>query len=189
MHTLRTARGRSLPLGATALADGVNFALLCKHGTAVPLVLLPLDHTTPLADLDLDPRKNRTGDHWHVLVSGLPPAFRYGWRVDGPPGDGHHFDSSVILLDPATTAVSDGTVWGAGTRSYENPTNGTRGTLRRSLFFRRTFDWREDAPPLTPMEDSIIYELHVRGLTAHPSSAVAAPGTFAGLLENIHSVK
>src|SRR6185437_12225057 len=94
---LRTARGRSLPLGATALADGVNFALLCRHGTSVRLVLYPLDEGEPLAEIPLDRRKNRTGDHWHVLVAGLPPAFRYGWRVDGPFDGPHRFDPGIVL--------------------------------------------------------------------------------------------
>ncbi|MCI0356561.1 MAG: glycogen debranching enzyme, partial [Acidobacteria bacterium] len=84
MHTLRTARGRSLPLGATALAEGVNFALLSQHATAVWLVLYPLDDDKPLAEIALDPRTHRTGHHWHLLVAGLPAAFRYGWRADGP---------------------------------------------------------------------------------------------------------
>src|SRR5207302_3389830 len=91
MPSLRTTRGRSLPLGATALADGVNFALLCRHGTAVSLVLYPLTEDAPLAELPLDPRKNRTGSHWHMVVKGIPPVFRYGWRVDGPEGEGHRF--------------------------------------------------------------------------------------------------
>src|ERR1700688_4984879 len=82
MLSIRIARGRSLPLGATALADGVNFALLCRHGTAVTLVLYDLEHDEPQAELPLHPRRNRTGDHWHILVSGLPALFRYGWRVD-----------------------------------------------------------------------------------------------------------
>src|SRR5262245_35576967 len=56
MQTFRTARGRSLPLGATALVDGVNFALLCRHGTAVSLVLYPLETAEPLAEIALDPR-------------------------------------------------------------------------------------------------------------------------------------
>src|SRR5205807_5400497 len=86
MLTLRIARGRCLPLGASAQPDGVNFALLCRHGTAVFLVLYTLDAQKPIAEVALHPRRNRTGDHWHVLVAGLPPAFNYGWRVDGPPG-------------------------------------------------------------------------------------------------------
>jgi glycogen operon protein len=180
MLTLRTTRGRPLPLGATALEDGINFALLCRHGTSVWLVVYPLDRDEPLAELDLDTRKHRTGDHWHIQVRGLPPSFRYGWRVNGPPGDGHRFNPEIVLLDPAATAVSDGTTWGGGNG------NGRRhASARRSLFVRRRFDWREDVPPLIPLEDSIIYELHVRGFTCHPSSGVANPGTFRGIIEKI----
>src|SRR5262249_53123151 len=112
MQTIRTLRGRSLPLGATALADGINFALLCRHGTAVRLVLYDLDDQGTQTEAELDPRKNRTGAHWHILVAGLPKVFRYGWRVSGPPGNGHRFDPSIVLLDPSSTALSDGAVWG-----------------------------------------------------------------------------
>ncbi len=208
MHTLQTARGRSQPLGTTALADGINFALLCRHGTAVSLVLYLLHGEEPIAEIPLDPRKNRTGDHWHILVAGLPPVFRYGWRVDGPFVGPHRFNREAVLLDPSATAVSDGAVWGRSVESEEwhverdaaqlqadistaprsaLPT--PRSTVRRSLFFRRSFNWHEDAPPLTPFEDTIIYELHVRGFTCHPSSGVAAPGTFAGLTEMIPYLK
>ena len=183
MQSLRTARGRSLPLGATALADGVNFAVLCRHGTAVTLVVYPLDGDRALAEISLDPSKNRTGSHWHVLVAGLPPAFRYGWRVDGPKDRGHRFDPALVLLDPSATALSDGAVWG---QAREPDPKRSR---RRSLFIRKPFDWREDVPPRIPLEDSIIYELHVRGFTCHPSSAVNKPGTFAGLVEKIPYLK
>jgi glycogen operon protein len=189
MHSLRLARGRSLPLGATALADGINFALLGRHSTAVTLVLYDMERDQPLAEVELHPRRNRTGDHWHVLVSGLPRVFRYGWRVDGPRGPMHSFDPTLILLDPAATALSEGATWG------QEPDEGDgaerRGTCRRSLFFRRGFDWREDMPPLTPLEDSVIYELHVRGVTCDPSSGVprARAGTFAGLIDKITYLK
>src|SRR5947207_13189487 len=98
MLTLRTARGRSLPLGATALADGVNFALLCRHGTAVWLVLEPLEGGERLAEVPLDPWRNRTGYHWHIQVAGLPPAFRYGWRVAGPQEGGHRFNPEAVRV-------------------------------------------------------------------------------------------
>jgi glycogen operon protein len=179
MSTLRIARGRSLPLGATALADGVNFALLCRHGTAVWLVLYPLEEDRPLDEIALHPRKNRTGDHWHLQVAGLPSVFRYGWRVDGPPGVGHRFDPTIVLLDPSATALSGGAVWGGTVEAC------LRSTDRRSVFFRRAFDWQGDIPPLTALEDSLLYELHVRGFTCHPNSLTARPGTFAGLVEKI----
>src|SRR5205807_2681993 len=86
---------------------------------------------------------------------------------------------NIVLLDPAATGVSNGAFWG---KSPELERDRTR---RRSLFVRRPFDWREDQPPRVPLEDSIIYELHVRGFTCHPSSGVAHPGTFAGLAEKV----
>jgi glycogen operon protein len=166
------------------VADGVNFALLCRHGTRVALVLSPVDSNTSLAEIELDPRRNRTGDHWHVLVKGLPAAFRYGFRVDGPKGALHRYDPSVILLDPAATLVSDGGTWGS--MCEVNP----RHSIRRCIYIRSPrYEWKDDQPPLTPLEDSILYELHVRGFTCHPSSGVANPGTFAGLAEKIPYLK
>jgi glycogen operon protein len=179
MPELRTARGRSLPLGAAGLPDGVNFALLSRHGTQVTLVLYPLEGGDALAEIPLHPRRNRTGDHWHIQVSGLPPTFRYGWRVDGPQDGLHRFDPSIVLVDPAATALSDGMVWGQTCEVSPH------SSVRRSLFIRRPFDWGEDEPPRVPLEDSIIYELHVRGFTCHPTSAVVHPGTFAGLVQKI----
>ncbi len=179
MTILSTARGRCLPVGASSQVDGVNFVVPCRHGTKVWLVLYSVDPGEPLAELELDGLKNRTGDHWHIFVSGLPPVFRYGWRIDGPPGNGNRFDPSAVLLDPAATAISGGNVWGTS-REPEK-----KRSSRRSMFFRRSFNWREDVPPRHPMEDSVIYELHVRGFTQHPSSGVNHPGTFAGLIEKI----
>src|SRR5262245_17111476 len=182
MLTLRIARGRCLPLGASATPDGVNFALLCQHGSAISLVLYPLQGGEPMAEVVLHPKRNRTGDHWHVMVSGLPPTFCYGWRVDGPRGPGNCFDPAVVLLDPAATSLSAGAVWG-------RPDAPGPVTARRSVYLRRPFHWGEDVPLLTPLEDTVIYELHVRGFTCHPSSGVARPGTFAGLVEKIPYLK
>src|SRR2546423_11282113 len=145
MLTLRIARGRPLPLGASALPDGVNFSLLCRHGTMVILVLYPLEGGEPVAEIVLHPKRNRTGDHWHVQVAGLPPAFCYGWRVEGPRGPGNAFDPSIVLLDPAATALSYGADWG---KSREPD---PRSTARRSVFFRRPVNWQEDVPLLTPL--------------------------------------
>lgn len=179
MQSFGTTRGRAQPLGATALADGINFAILTRHGTSVSLVLLPLDSEEVLTEIHLDPIRNRTGNHWHVCVAGLPEIFRYGWRVDGPRGTKHRFDPSVILLDPASTSLADGGGWGSSQDSR------SRTTKRRSLFLRRRYSWKEDIPPRIPPEDLVIYEVHVRGFTCHPSSMSAHPGTFKGLVEKI----
>jgi len=172
-----------LPLGASATAEGVNFALFTRHGQAVWLVLYPLEGDQPFGEIALHRRRNRTGNHWHLHVIGLPEAFRYVWRVDGPRGGGHRFDASIELLDPAATALSGGHCWGA------TQLDGRRRALRHSLFVRRSFHWQEDQPPLTPFEDTIVYELHVRGFTIHPSAVVAHPGTFLGLVEKIPYLK
>src|SRR5947209_3470256 len=134
MLNLRIARGRSLPLGASSQADGVNFALPCRHGTAVYLVLYPVDGAVPLAEIALHPKRNRTGDHWHILVAGLPPSFSYGWRVDGPRTPGNCYDPNMVLLDPAATALTGGAKWGVP--SETNP----RHTTRRSVFIRSPFN-------------------------------------------------
>lgn len=165
-------------------AEGINFVLLSRHASAVVLVLYPIeDDEVPMAEITLHDHRNRTGDHWHVLVNGLPPTFRYGWRVEGPDGPGHCFDPSLILFDPSSTALSGGSEWGQLHEKNE------RSTTRRSIFQRRPFHWQEDTPPLVPLEDSIIYELHVRGFTVHPSSKAHHPGTYSGLIEKIPYLK
>ncbi|HZZ80047.1 MAG TPA: alpha-amylase family glycosyl hydrolase, partial [Gemmataceae bacterium] len=182
--TIRTSRGRSTPLGATPYGNGINFVLMCRHGTEVSLVIQPVGSDEILEEIKLDPRKHRTGDLWHIHVYGLPPIFRYGWRVDGPMGLGHRFDPEMILLDPSCTAISDGAGWGCNGHHF-NGRFASRGTHRRSLYYRRPYEWREDVPLVTPVEDTIVYELHVRGFTIHPSGGVSKPGTFAGLIEKI----
>ncbi len=185
MPTFTTGRGRPLNLGVTLGSDGHNFALLCRHGTRVTLVILPeAGGSKPLAEFTLHPKMNRTGDHWHIRVADLPPTFCYGWRVEGPRGPVHRFDVSRLLLDPAAPMLSNGAVW-AGTCETD-----PQRTSRRSLFHRGPhYNWENDEPPLTPLEDSIVYELHVRGFTCHPSSKVEHPGTFRGLIEKIPYLK
>lgn len=183
MFTPILTRGSCLPLGASFASDGINFALLCRHATAIFLILYNLENEEPLCEIALHPKRNRTGDHWHIRVGGLPAAFAYGWRVDGPAGVGNRYDPEIVLIDPVSTILSRGSEWG---KSYETSRN---STVRRSVFLKGQFHWREDVPPLTPLEDSVIYELHVRGFTCHPTSLVAHPGTFAGLMEKIPYLK
>jgi glycogen operon protein len=185
MPTFRTSRGRPTPLGATVAPEGVNFALLCRHGRRVSLVILPEGGgSDPIAEFPLDARKNRTGDHWHIRVHDMPDAFCYGWRVDGPHGPRTRFDPTRLLLDPACTMLSHGAEW-AGTCEID-----PQRTTRRSLYRRGTrYDWGDDSPPLTEHEDSVIYEVHARGFTCDPSSGVEHPGTFRGLIEKIPYLK
>jgi glycogen operon protein len=173
-HELTLWRGNPLPMGAAATPGGINFSLVCRNGTSVWLILMEPCDSQPQAEIPLDPLLNRTGDHWHIRVDGLPEEFCYGYRVDGPHGDGHRYDPSGILCDPLTRALSCGRPWA------------TEGNLpRRSLLTEPMLDRERSVHPRTPLEDTIIYELHVRGYTVGPSSGVRWPGTFAGLAQKI----
>ena len=173
---LLVSRGSPLPPGATETPLGVNFVLLCRHGTDVTLVLSEPCNAEIHAEIPMDPSVNRTGDHWHIRVDGLPEEFCYGFRVDGPRDNGHRYDPSVVLHDPYTRALSCGRPWGTG-----------NGLPRRSLMVESLIDGERRVNPRTPLEDTIIYELHVRGFTI--KADVRHPGTFRGLAEKIDYLK
>ncbi len=99
-RSLVVTRGSPLPAGATPTPSGINFVLISRHATAVWLILSEPCDGTSYAEIPLDPESNHTGDHWHVRVDGLPEVFCYGYRVDGPAGDGHRYDATQILHDP-----------------------------------------------------------------------------------------
>ena len=181
MSAFPTTRGRPLPLGSSRAPGAVNFAVISRHAESVTLVILPESGgSRPLAEIPLDRKAHRTGDHWHIRVEGLPELFCYGFRVSGPKGPMNRFDPTRLLIDPCATAISNGADW-ASTCEVD-----PERTSRRSLYVRSgPYDWGTDAQLHTKPEDSIIYELHVRGFTIGRNSHVAAPGTFRGLIEKI----
>jgi glycogen operon protein len=182
--TFATTRGYCRPFGATLWYGGVNFAVFSRHATAVHLVLFKDGHEEPFAEIPLDPTTNKTGDVWHVFVHGVGPDVLYGYRVQGPyaPKSGHRFNPKAILLDPYAPALSGGHRWGIPEEPHGKP----GGRLpRRGRLVLDDFDWDGDVPPRTPMAQTVIYELHVRGFTRHPSAGVVHPGTFLGLIEKI----
>ncbi len=173
-------------MGASLARGGINFAIFSKHATHAWLVLNDGDSTV---ELELNPKLNRTGHIWHILVRGVDAGVRYNWRFDRRPDDGprledgaamHRFDPSYLLLDPYALAIVGGEEWG----SLEK----LQG-LRRCIVPATDFDWQFDQPLNLPLAETIIYELHVRGFTRHPSSGVSAPGTFLGLTERIPYLK
>ncbi len=180
-----TARGHCRPFGATPEPNGVNFAVFSRHAERVHLVLFQDGLSEPIAEIPLDPTVNKTGDVWHIFVADLPPDTLYGYRVFGPaaPQEGHYFDPRHVVIDPYARAVSGGHRWGVAGR------NGESRHTRRGRLVMDDFDWQGDLPPSTPMRDTVIYELHVRGYTCHPSSEVRYPGTFLGLCEKIPHLK
>jgi isoamylase len=182
------SRGQCVPFGATERPGGVNFAVFSRHAERVHLVLTRRGHVEPIAEIPLDPRINKTGDVWHILVHGLTPDYLYGYRVFGPfaPHAGHRFNPNEIVLDPCTHSISGGHQWGVP--DVPHGQSRTRFT-RRGRIDVADFDWEDDMPLGTPLSQSVIYELHVRGYTRHPSSKVRHPGTFLGLCEKIPYLK
>jgi glycogen operon protein len=183
--------GRPLPLGVFETRRGLNFAVFSRHATAAVLVLHASGQHPPLAEIPLDPTRHRTGDIWHIEVEGLGEGVRYSWRVDRQPERQdklHRFDPSVDLIDPYARALSGGHRWGAAYhRSGEPPR--TEYSRRRSLYVDGELDWDSNRRPEAPLSDKVIYELHVRGFTKHPSSGVTHPGTYQGLIERIPHLK
>ena len=181
-RTLTVTRGSPLPLGARPTPDGINFVLLSRHATSVHLLLYEIESEEIAAEIPLDHRMYRTGDHWHVRILGLPDAFCYGFRVDGPDEVGNRFDPRIVLLDPTARALSHGRPWGGA--DYR-----TRRSLMSPSLAASMIDQQISLNPRIPREDTILYELHVRGFTIDPSSGVGHPGTFAGLAEKIPYLK
>ncbi len=181
-------RRHPLPLGPTERTRGINFAPFSKHSTAATLVLFRSGVENPIAEIPLDPHLNRTGHIWHILVR-TDPSIRYGWRLDGPfdPGRGHRFDADLVLLDPHAQAITGGAIWGEPEirRKGDRAPGDASAPPRRCCLAPQDFDWENDAPPRIPMEDTVIYELHVRGYTVGTSADVNHPGTYLGLAEKI----
>jgi len=178
--------GDRFPPGATVRPGGVNFSIFSRHATSVELLLFRnAADAKPLQVIKLDPELNVDYFFWHVFVVGAEPGLYYSWRVDGPRShhEGFLFDPSNELLDPWAREVSD-VLWNRAAKVA-----GQSAAIRGRVVDVRAYDWEGDVPLTRPIEDEIIYELHVAGFTKHPSSGVAKPGTFAGLIEKIPYLK
>lgn len=170
--------------GASALPNGVNFTISSHSATSCELLLFHRQSPEPYAVIPF-PEHYRIGDVYAMIVFGLQiDEFEYAYRLDGPsqPEKGLIFDRTKYILDPYAKAVTGQSRWGThlpGERAYQY----------KARVVQSGFDWGDCKQPLIPMKDTIIYELHVRGFTKHPSSGVRSPGTFAGLMEKIPYLK
>ena len=172
--------GRVFPFGATLVPGGVNFSVCSRYATACTLVLFERGEDAPMAEIPF-PLSFRLGNTWSMTVFNLDPeSIEYGYRMEGPydPPGGHRFDPSRILLDPYAKAVGGRDRWG------ETPYWADVFPHRGRLVFE-DFDWEDDRPLEIPIADLVVYEMHVRGFTVHPSSGVRFPGTYAGIVEKI----
>jgi len=175
-------RGHPLPFGATRLPGGINFAVFSRHATQLTLVLNWPGDPAPLLEIPLDPELHRTGDVWHVFLQGLTPGFEFGYRAartGHKPSPLHRFDPQLVLLDPYAKALSGPSLWRGASRVE------ARHGAWRGILADAEFDWEFDRPLKRHLADTVIYELHVRGFTRHPSSGATHPGTYRGLIEKI----
>ena len=200
--TLAVEPGSPMVLGATIESGGVNFAVFSRDAESMTLCLFEASKDgLPSFEYRLDPRLNRTGDIWHVLVPGIGAGSLYLWRADGPylPAKGHRFNRHKALIDPYAKAISGDFVWGlAEARAYdpESPDRDLSFSdkddaafMPKCVVVADDFDWAGDRPLNFPLRHCVIYETHVRGLTMHPSAKVDHPGSFLGVAETIPYLK
>jgi isoamylase len=189
-----TLEGSAHPLGATWIAEeqAYNFALYSKHATRVTLLLfIEEDTSAPLLTIELDYKFNKSGRIWHCRLprDQMQGASHYAYSIDGPRGgthyDIHAFDPDKVLLDPYAREVFFPARFD---REAAKQPGSNMGKAPLGALFEEhaAFDWGEDRVRFHE-HDLVIYEMHVRGFTQHPSSGVAPErrGTFLGVIDKI----
>ena len=184
--------GTPYPLGPNYDGEGVNFALFSENATGVTLCLFDAEDEKETARIKLT---EYTDQVWHVYLPGIKPGQLYGYRVDGPwdPEKGLLFNESHLLLDPYAKAINGRIDWSDAMFGYQvqsededrdlikNETESADG-MNKSVVIDHKFDWGDENRPNTPLHNSIIYELHVKGFTArHPDVDPSIKGTYKGL--------
>ena len=181
---IRYRPGQVFPFGASLVEGGVQFSIFSKEATSCTLVLFHHGQPEPFAELPFSP-EFRIGDVYSMIVFDLNIEMtEYGYRFDGPwkPEEGLRFDRNRIVLDPYAHSVSGSPVWGRKPASL--PSFRHRGQI-----IRDDYSWEGDTPLGLPVSQMVIYEMHVRSFTAHPSSGAHYHGTFAGITEKIPYLK
>ena len=182
------ATGRSFPIGATLVAGGANFSVFSRSAAGIELLLFDrVDDARPSRVIRIDPLADRTYHYWHVFVPGVQAGQIYGFRACGPfqPDRGLRFNPSKLLLDPYGRAI---VVPEGYSREAARREGGNNATAMKSVVTDpHAYDWEGDVTLKRPWSRTIIYEMHVRGFTAHRSSGLAESkrGTYAGVIEKI----
>ena len=168
--------------GATSFGSCVNFTIHSQNAVSCELLLFHRGEKEPYGTIPF-PENYRIGRVYSMIVFGLDIYdFEYAYRMDGPnvPEKGLIYDKTKVLLDPYARAVTQQSIWG------KEPDR-EKGYHGRVVF--NDFDWGDAREPKKPMQELIIYEMHVRGFTKHASSGVQFPGTFEGIREKIPYLK
>jgi glycogen operon protein len=186
----RTRPGDPYPLGAVWDGAGVNFALFSEHATGVELALF--DPRDPKRETHRIALRERTDQVWHVYLPEARPGLHYGYRVHGPydPAAGHRFNPAKLVLDPYAKAIAGTVEWNDAMFGYRvgDPAGDLAPDDRdsapfmpKSVVVDTAFTWGDDAPLRTPWHRTVIYEVHVKGMTTrHPDVPRELRGTYAG---------
>jgi glycogen debranching enzyme GlgX len=169
--------GTPFPLGAHWDGEGTNFALWSTSATAVTLCLFDASGAETRIPLD-----DQTYHVWHGYVPGVGPGQRYGFRVDGTydPAQGLFHNPAKLLLDPYARAIEG--EFTDGPAVYPDNDHDSAAHVPRSVIVHDGFPWGDDQHPRVPWDDTVIYELHVRGFTeSHPDVPPELRGTYSGL--------
>src|SRR5262249_32368240 len=171
--------GKAHPVGAHVGDGGVNFSVFSENADAVDLLLFEHpDDPQPSRVIPLA----RDFHFWHAFVPGLRAGATYAFRATGPDEPPFRFAHEKTLLDPYARQVETAR-WSRAAAA--SPGNNVETSLRARVVDPDAYDWEGDVPLARPLDETIIYELHVGGFTGSPTSGVARPGTFAGLQEKI----
>jgi glycogen operon protein len=182
--------GVRAPLGATLVPGGMNFSVFSRDATMVELLLFDrVDDARPARVVRIEAGTNRTYHYWHAFVPGVRAGQVYGLRVHGPSdaAPGLRFDASKVLLDPYGRCVAVPKNYSRDAAKGEGDNAAVAMKSVVTEMGTGTYDWEGDVPLRHPSSRTIIYEMHVRGFTQHPSSGVSEEtrGTYAGLIEKI----
>ena len=164
MEDLRIVRDdRCYPVGTAVVEGGVHFSIV-SQGEECSLVLYQAGRKAPVQKI-LFPKEGRVGDVWSMTVNGDFQGIEYCFEIDGQ-----------LTEDPFGRHFSGREVWGSDKHL---------GKVLKASIPEEHYDWEGDVPPQIPYQDCIVYRLHPRGFTKHPSSGVKERGTFAGIMEKI----
>jgi glycogen operon protein len=184
---LTITTGKPWPIGAHADGNGVNFAVFSAHAQAIDLCLFDESGTREIARSRLP---GRSGDVWHGHLEGAGPGLVYGLRAHGPwqPDRGLRFNPCKLLLDPYAREIVGRFDWTghhfAADRTHPKHADlhDNAATALKARVTRDAFDWGDDRSPETPLADTLLYELHVKGFSKrNPAVPEALRGTYAGL--------
>ncbi len=183
--------GRSYPLGATWVGEGVNFAIYSEKATRIELCLF--DRAQAHIEVERIPLTEVTAHVWHCSVPGLGTGQLYGYRVHGPfkPEEGLRFNPAKRLIDPYARCIMGQINWDAPAFGYKLGDENEDLSLDdrddawgipKCMVVDSSFPWEDDRPLRIPWNKTVIYETHVKGLTwRHPDVPAEQRGTYAGL--------